>query len=40
MDAGTLNSLVFPTFWTIRTSNEEVANIAVGLLFKNPFFWR
>jgi hypothetical protein len=40
MVAGTLNSLVFPTFWTIRTSREEVANIAVGLCFKNLFFWR
>jgi hypothetical protein len=34
MVAGTLNSLGFPTFWTIRTSREEVANIAVGLWFK------
>jgi hypothetical protein len=39
MVARTLNSLGFPTFWTICTSKEEVANIAVGLLFKNPFFW-
>jgi len=40
MVAGTLNSLGFPTFWTIRMSREEVANTAVGLLFKNLFFWR
>jgi len=40
MVAGTLNSLGFPTFWTIHTSREEVANVAVGLLFKNLFFWR
>jgi hypothetical protein len=39
MVAGTFNSLGFLTFWTIHTSREEVANIAVGLCFKNLFFW-
>jgi hypothetical protein len=39
MVAGTLNSLGFSTIWTICTSREEVANIVIGLCFKNLFFW-